>query len=69
MAKKSSWPELLRTARGAASLDATAQAVGMSKSYLWEVERGEGDPSFRKVARLARHYGLDLNQLAECLGD
>lgn len=48
------------------TLDEVAGSVGVSKTYLWEIEAGKADaPGFAIVARLARHYGVSLDELAK----
>jgi transcriptional regulator with XRE-family HTH domain len=48
------------------SLERVAEIVGVSKTYLWELESGASNsPSFWIVAELAAHYGVSLDYLAE----
>jgi transcriptional regulator with XRE-family HTH domain len=50
------------------TLDEVANAVGMSRTYLWQLEKGRAtDPSFSIVVRLARHYGISLDELANAI--
>lgn len=47
------------------TLDEVSTAAGISRTYLWEIEAGKAsDPSFSIVARLARHYGVSLDEIA-----
>ncbi len=47
------------------TLDEVAHQVGISKTYLWELETGaSNDPSFAIVVRLAWYYGISLDILA-----
>jgi transcriptional regulator with XRE-family HTH domain len=50
----------LRLAKGQ-SLQEVADAVGVSKAHIWELEKGRTDnPSMALVSRLADHFGLSL---------
>jgi transcriptional regulator with XRE-family HTH domain len=50
----------LRLAKGQ-SLQDVADAVGVSKAHIWELEKGRTDnPSMALVSRLADHFGLSL---------
>jgi transcriptional regulator with XRE-family HTH domain len=53
----------LRLAKGE-SLQEVADAVGVSKAHIWELEKGRTDnPSMALVTRLADHFGLSLATL------
>jgi transcriptional regulator with XRE-family HTH domain len=53
----------LRLAKGE-SLQQVADAVGVSKAHIWELEKGRTDnPSMALVTRLANHFGLPLAAL------
>jgi transcriptional regulator with XRE-family HTH domain len=46
------------------SLQQVADAVGVSKAHVWELEKGRTDnPSMALVTRLADHFGLSLATL------
>jgi transcriptional regulator with XRE-family HTH domain len=46
------------------SLQQVANAVGVSKAHIWEMERGRADnPSMALVARLADHFGTTVSFL------
>lgn len=46
------------------SLQQVADAVGVSKAHIWELEKGRTDnPSMALVTRLADHFGLSLAAL------
>jgi transcriptional regulator with XRE-family HTH domain len=46
------------------SLQQVAEAVGVSKAHIWELEKGRTDnPSMALVTRLADHFGLSLASL------
>ena len=46
------------------SLQEVADAVGVSKAHVWELEKGRTDnPSMALVTRLADHFGLSLATL------
>jgi transcriptional regulator with XRE-family HTH domain len=54
----------LRQASGE-SLQAVADAVGVSKAHVWELEKGRSrNPSFDLVRKLAKHYGVSVNVIA-----
>ncbi|MEO1686838.1 MAG: helix-turn-helix transcriptional regulator [Pseudomonadota bacterium] len=53
--------------RSGESLQQVADAVGVSKAHVWELEKGRSaNPSFDLVRRLARHYAVSPEVL---LGD
>jgi transcriptional regulator with XRE-family HTH domain len=46
------------------SLQQVADAVGVSKAHIWELEKGRSDnPSMALVARLADHFGVSVSFL------
>ncbi len=46
------------------SLQRVADAVGVSKAHIWELEKGKADnPSMRLVERLADHFGVSVAYL------
>ena len=55
----------LRLKRGE-SLQAVADAVGVSKAHIWELEKGRTDnPSMGLVTRLADHFGVSIRYLVD----
>jgi DNA-binding XRE family transcriptional regulator len=63
--------EILRSGRdyGGGSLREVANKTGVSNSSICQIETGYiADPSFSTVAKLARLYGIDLNELVKKLG-
>ena len=47
------------------SLDEVSRKTRLSKTYLWELEKGAAtDPSFSVIVRLAKLYGIELDVLA-----
>jgi transcriptional regulator with XRE-family HTH domain len=53
----------LRLVKGE-SLQQVADAVGVSKAHIWELEKGRADnPSMALVARLADHFDASLASL------
>jgi transcriptional regulator with XRE-family HTH domain len=47
------------------SLQEVANAVGVSKAHIWELEKGRADnPSMGLVTRLADHFGVSVASLA-----
>lgn len=47
-----------------ASLQQVADAVGVSKAHVWELEKGRSkNPSFELVRKLAHHYGVPIDVL------
>lgn len=50
----------LRVARGQ-SLQQVADAVGISKPHLWQLERGESkNPTLEVVLNLSKHFGVTI---------
>ena len=46
------------------SLQEVADAVGVSKAHIWEIEKGRADnPSMALVGRLADHFGMSVAYL------
>lgn len=46
------------------SLQQVADAVGVSKAHIWELEKGRADnPSVGLVTRLADHFGVSVSFL------
>jgi len=46
------------------SLQDVADAVGVSKAHIWELEKGRADnPSMGLVTRLADHFGTTVSSL------
>lgn len=46
------------------SLQQVADAVGVSKAHIWELEKGRADnPSMNLVTRLADHFGVKVAYL------
>jgi transcriptional regulator with XRE-family HTH domain len=46
------------------SLQDVADAVGVSKAHIWELEKGRTDnPSMALVTRLADHFGVSIRYL------
>jgi len=46
------------------SLQQVADAVGVSKPHVWELEKGRSkNPSFELVRALARHFGVSIDVL------
>lgn len=46
------------------SLQQVADAVGVSKAHIWELEKGRTDnPSMGLVTRLADHFGVSISFL------
>lgn len=47
------------------TLQAVADAVGVSKVHIWELEKGRTKkPSFELVRNLALHFGVSVDELA-----
>lgn len=50
--------------KSAQSLQEVADAVGVSKAHIWELEKGRSaNPSFELVSKLAKHFGVSLDVL------
>ena len=55
----------LRLKRGE-SLQQVADAVGVSKAHIWELEKGRTDnPAMALVVRLADHFGVSVSFLVD----
>lgn len=65
--KPQQFSALIRTAREIRkeTLSEAADAVGTSKSYLWELERGTSSPTLGLLQKLLTHYGIRFEQIAE----
>lgn len=51
-------------AQSGQSLQQVADAVGVSKAHIWELEKGRTDnPAMALVRRLADHYGVSISRL------
>lgn len=46
------------------TLQEVAELVGTTKSYLWEIEHGQSQPSFMLVAKLCEALELDIGGVA-----
>ena len=47
------------------SLQQVANAAGVSKAHVWELEKGRSaNPSFELVRKLAMHFGVSIEVLA-----
>lgn len=57
---------LLRRAREAhgESLDVACSAIGISKTYLWQLEKGEAQPGLIVLQSVLNHFGLRFEQIA-----
>lgn len=64
--KRQPFAELITKAREQAreSLDEAAEAIGTSKSYVWEMEAGRSQPTLGLLQIILRHYGLAFEQIA-----
>ncbi len=48
------------------SLQDVAGSVGVSKTHIWELEKGRADnPSMALVTRLADHFGVSIRFLVD----
>ena len=46
------------------SLQQVADAIGISKAHIWELEKGRSkNPSFELVRKLAKHFGVSIDEL------
>lgn len=64
--KRQPFAELITKARELAceSLDTASEAIGTSKSYLWELESGRSQPTLGLLQTILKHYGLAFDQIA-----
>ena len=51
--------------RDGLTLDQLAKRAGMDRNYLWRIEEGRQNLSFRNVARLAKALGVTLSELVD----
>jgi len=59
----------LRTAKGE-SLQSVADAAGISKAHIWELERGRAkNPTVSTVKTLAAYFGADYADLISYMGE
>ena len=65
----STFGEFLRRVRKSVSfsLDAASDAIGCSKSYLWELEHDRSEPSLQMAYCICNTYGVELITLASYL--
>ena len=54
----------LREARGSRTILSVAQAVGISRQYLWLIEKGTRTPRGDVLAKLCWLYGLELSDIS-----
>jgi transcriptional regulator with XRE-family HTH domain len=46
------------------SLQELADAIGVSKTHIWELEKGRSDnPSLEMLTKLANHFGVTIRSL------
>ncbi len=46
------------------SLSDASHNIGISRTYLWQLEQDKGDPSFRIVVGISTAYDMNLDQMA-----
>lgn len=49
------------------TLDQAADKSGVSKSFIWELEKGNAEPSLKIAACLGEAYGVSLETMASYL--
>lgn len=57
----------LKEARGTRRVTAVAQAIGISRQMLWNIENGKKMPSRDTLVKLCFLYDLDIKQLTRGL--
>jgi DNA-binding XRE family transcriptional regulator len=55
----------LRDARGSRSVTAVAEAIGISRQHLWQIETGKRKPGSVILAKLCWLYDLDISDVAK----
>lgn len=55
----------LRKQQWKVSLDDMANRIGCSKSCLWQIESGGGNPSLLLCIKIAKHYKTTVAQMAK----
>lgn len=46
-----------------------ADRLGLSQNFIWQIEKGERDPSERTIADICREFGVDRIWLETGVGD
>lgn len=54
----------LRSARGNRTAASVAEAIGISRQHLWQIETGRRKPGSEILASLCWLYGIDLSAIA-----
>jgi len=57
----------LRKQQWKVSLEDMANRIGCTKSYLWQIEAGGGNPSLQLSIKIAKHYKTTVGQMAKHL--
>jgi transcriptional regulator with XRE-family HTH domain len=64
---KMQFHELIKTARkqNMETIEEAAQAIGTTKSRIYELEQGGAMPRLPLLQKILKHYGLSFDQIAE----
>lgn len=49
------------------TLAQAAREIGITKSYMWALEKGISEPSLRLAKRIAGAYGVPISVLSDCM--
>jgi transcriptional regulator with XRE-family HTH domain len=52
-------------ARKCETLDEASGNMGIAKSQLWSMEKGETEPKLKMLQKVLRYYGLTFEQISD----
>ena len=63
--KEWSYSELITRARErkAETLEEASKNMGIAKSQLWSMEKGETEPKLKMLQKVLKYYGLSFNDI------
>jgi transcriptional regulator with XRE-family HTH domain len=47
------------------TLDEASSNIGIAKSQLWSMEKGETEPKLKMLKKVLRYYGLSFDQIGD----
>jgi transcriptional regulator with XRE-family HTH domain len=47
------------------TLDEASSNIGIAKSQLWSMEKGETEPKLKMLKKVLRYYGLSFDQISD----
>jgi len=65
--KKRPFSVLLRETRklSGETLEKAAKSLGVTKSYIWELEKGGAAPGLGVVQKAIKHYGITFDEIED----